>query len=424
TLGEGKIETTVFVSFRSLSVHLNDDPNYGPVISSVQTSGYHRTLTEQEQKNSVKLSTVGASVKWNIQNNHIAINGVHYHYSLPLLKRDEPYNLFSIKGNEWFNYSVDYSYTFRNYHFFGEEAIDKNGSRAFVNGMMATVDAAIDISILHRSISSQYQSVYGNAFTESTMPSNENGTYFGLSLKLNDFARLDFYADLFSFPWLRYRTDAPGFGVQYLAQLNYKPDKKVEIYSRLRWRSKPLNLPVVENQLNIPDDRTLANWRTNITFHVSRTLILRTRFDLSWFNITGQDAAKAGKKNSKENTQYKQGGFLQYADVVYKPAHRWYSANFRFLVFETDGYDTRLYAYENDVPYSSSTPAFFGRGIRLCFNVKGNLPLRILKIFSVQPSLKIARTIYANKSLDGYMLSKPGPTHKSDIKVQLLINCE
>jgi hypothetical protein len=46
-------------------------------------------------------------------------------------------------------------------------------------------------------------------------------------------------------------------------------------------------------------------------------------------------------------------GFLIYTDLLYKPHGSWYSVSLRFQAYETDGYDTRLYAYEND-PYSAA----------------------------------------------------------------------
>ena len=81
-------------------------------------------------------------------------NAIYFNFSSPVVKRAEPYNLYAISGNNWSNYSIDYSYTHRNLHFFGEAAVDKNFSKAFLNGLLISVDPRVDISFLHRNIRS------------------------------------------------------------------------------------------------------------------------------------------------------------------------------------------------------------------------------------------------------------------------------
>ena len=44
--------------------------------------------------------------------------------------------------------------------------------------------------------------------------------------------------------------------------------------------------------------------------------------------------------------------------------------NGRFAFYSTDGYNSRLYAYENDLLYSFSVPALYGKGIRAYFNLQ------------------------------------------------------
>jgi hypothetical protein len=148
-----------------------------------------------------------------------------------VVKKDEPYNLFAISGKNWYNLSVDYSYTYKNFHFFGEAATDKNFNTAFLNGLLVSVDARVDLSLVHRSIAQDYQAIYGNAFTESVYPNNERGIYAGITIRPATAWRLDAYGDIYKFPWLRSQVDAPSYGKDFLAQLTYTPNKQVEIYT-------------------------------------------------------------------------------------------------------------------------------------------------------------------------------------------------
>ena len=85
----------------------------------------------------------------------------------------------------------------------------------------------------------------------------------------------------------------------------------------------------------------------------------------------------------------------------------------RILYFDTDSYDTRLYAYENDVMYGSSTPVFSGRGYRY------------YAIFSYDLNnkttcwLKISQSLYPGMEAIGSGLDEIAGDRKTEVKVQV-----
>ncbi|MGZ5220193.1 MAG: ComEA family DNA-binding protein, partial [Chitinophagaceae bacterium] len=156
TIKKENFEVTVFGSIRQLSANfVADTVNFEDYISSFQTSGYHRTEAEVADKNSLRQTSFGGNIKYLGNRWHISMNSVYYNFSVPVQKRDEPYNLFAISGKNWYNVSVDYSYTHRNLHFFGEAAADKNFSKAFLNGLLVSVDPRVDIAIVQRTIANR-----------------------------------------------------------------------------------------------------------------------------------------------------------------------------------------------------------------------------------------------------------------------------
>lgn len=401
TVQFGKVEATGFVSLRKLSANfVADTVNRDDFISSFLNSGYHRTQSEIDDKNNLQQLSYGGNITYRKRNWHIGVNGVGYNFSLPVQKRNEPYNLFSISGRDWNNFSIDYSYTFRNIHFFGEAAADKNFNKAFVNGLLISVDPKVDLSIVHRSIDKRYQAVYGNAFTENTYPTNENGIYAGISIRPQPGWRLDLYADVYTFPWLRYLVDAPSYGKDFLAQLTYSPNKQLIIYSRFRNESKQYdqsgNISVTNYLILIPKQ----DWRTQISFKISSAVTLRNRIELLWYDK---------KENNSEN------GFLTFFDVIYKQLLKPYSANVRIQYFETSGYNSRIYAYENDVLYSFSIPGFFDKGYRYYINLNYDV-LRNLSVW-----LRWAQTIYEDKTFIGSGLDEIPGNLRSEIKIQMML---
>ena len=81
--------------------------------------------------------------------------------------------------------------------------------------------------------------------------------------------------------------------------------------------------------------------------------------------------------------------------------------------FETDDYNSRIYAYENDVLYSFSIPAFSDKGIRYYFNLNYD-PGKKLSIW-----LRWAQTIYRNRITVGSGLDEIQGNKKTELKLQV-----
>jgi hypothetical protein len=404
TIKSNKIEATAFGSIRSVDANFQADTivNTDDFVSSILTTGYHRTPNEIAKKNTIEQTSFGGNVSYNGLGLHLGVNAVAFHFSTPLIRDVQPYNQYAIQGTDWRNYSVDYSYTYRNLHFFGEVAMDKNNSKALVSGLIASLDPKVDASLVYRNIEKTYQALYANAFTEGTYPTNEKGLFAGFTIKPIAALRLDAYADIFTFPWLRYRLDAPSQGSDYFAQLTYRPNKQVEVYTRYKNESKAINI----SGLNLPTRqffvRPRQNWRTQVSYKVSREVTLRNRVELLWYDPR--------EKERKEQ------GFVTYFDAAYRPFGKPFSTNARLLYFETDGFDSRIYTFENDVLYSFSIPAFFDKGYRYYLNVSYDVNKKMTCW------ARYAQTINTGKTTVGSGLDQLAGDTKSEVKFQVIYN--
>lgn len=397
TIQKGKIEATAFVSYRKLSANfVADTISNEEFISSFLNSGYHRTESEIADRNKLRQLTFGGNLKYKKDNWHAGINAIVFKFSSPVQKRPEPYNLYAVSGNGWNNYSLDYSYTYRNFHFFGEAAVDKNFNKALLNSLLISVDPRVDISFLHRKIDPQYQSINGNAFTENTYPTNENGLYSGISIRPVQAWRLDAYMDIYEFPWLKYLVDAPSRGKDFLAQITFTPNRQIEVYTKYRSETKQGNQPDNTGATNYPVELPRQSWRTQINYKVNQSIVLRSRTELLWYDKNGENAER---------------GFLTFFDIVYKPLLKKYSGNMRLQYFETEGYNSRIYAYENDVLFYYSIPGFFNKGYRYYLNLNYDLNSNI------SFWLKLSQTIYNNIESIGSGLDEIPGSSKSEIRV-------
>lgn len=401
TAGKGKWEATFFFSFRKLDANLirADSLNDIDIVSSLQTSGYHRTQSETEDKHIQQQLAFGGNCSFRHKNLHLGINAVKYSFQYPVDKGNDPYNYYTQSGKQSGNYSFDYSYTFRNMHLFGELAFTDKNASAFVNGLLISMSQSVDLGILYRNISKRYYSLYTNALTEASYPVNEKGLYSGISIRPGGQWQIDAYADFYKFPWVKYRVDAPSAGSDYFIQVSYRPNRQLEIYSRYKQESKAINQNLNELVFNQVINQPRKSWRTQINYSISKQFLLRIRDEMVWFNKPGD----AGSD-----------GFLCYADLTYKPEFKPFSANLRLQYFETEDYNSRLYTYENDVLYSYSIPVFYEKGYRYYINASYSF------FKNLAAWLKISQTIHPQRNTIGSGLDEINGNRKTALKIQLL----
>ena len=85
----------------------------------------------------------------------------------------------------------------------------------------------------------------------------------------------------------------------------------------------------------------------------------------------------------------------------------------RLAYFSTDSYDSRIYAYENDVLYAVSFPAYYGKGWRWYLIAKQPIS-RNLDFW-----IRIAQTKISDRDTLGSGTSEIDGKRKTDLKVQL-----
>ncbi len=401
TLQKKDFQVTAFASFRKVSANLVVDTLQSEdFFSSLLTSGLHRTANEQADKNQIQMNSFGGNFSYNKNNLHLGLNAIHFQFSKPFSRDMVPYNRFAFKGIKLSNFSVDWSYTWRNLHWFGEAANHQIYNYALLSGLMMSVDPKVDLSFVYRNIEKGYQSIFGNAFTEATFPANEKGFFAGASIKPNTKWKADAYLDIYQFPFLRFRVDAPSNGYDYFLQLTHKPSKQIEIYTRYRTESRPLNFNS-NGELTMPISEPVPrkNWRTQIQYKVSQSITLRQRLDIMWYDLKGPRESR---------------GFLAFFDVFYKPLLKPVSANMRLQYFETDNFDSRIYAYENDVLYGFSIPAFFNKGFRYYININYDVTKR-LSLW-----VRFAQLVNSEQLTVGSGLDEIPKNKRSEAKVQIL----
>jgi hypothetical protein len=249
--------------------------------------------------------------------------------------------------------------------------------------------------MIYRNYSKDFHSQYSNAFGENTRNSNEKGLYWGIKLHPIRKITIAGYYDAFSFPWLKYRVDAPSKGYEYMGRINYKPTKTILLYAQYRQESKEMN----QNDNTTPIDFLVSTTRKtyvfNIEYPAAKYIFLKSRVQGSNFRQTNAPTF----------------GYTIAQDVTIDFG-RW-KASTRFALFDTDDYDNRQYVYEKDVLYAFSIPAYYGRGTRQY----------VLLQYQISKKLELwaryARTNIRNEKKISSGLEEINKPQRTEVKVQV-----
>jgi hypothetical protein len=372
----------------------NNNPN---AVSSLQTTGYHRTESEISDKNSLNIQTAGASVKYTLNNFAASLIGGYQKLNIPVIPTEKLYNKYYFRGTENFNIGADYLWIFNNVNLFGEAAISKSGGFALLTGFEANPSSEIGISVLFRDYKKDFQTINGSSFSEFGSTSNERGIYSGLTCYAIPKMTISSYLDLYESYWIKFNSIRPVKGYDFLLQSDYSLNSNITLSIRYKTETRNGNSSLSSTIKKDVDTKT-EHLRFNMEW--KPTLNLNFRFRTEWSGILEEDSLNQG--------------WLIFTDASFSTTDEKFSITARLAWFVTKNYDSRIYAYENDVPSSFNIPAYYSNGWRYYLNLK----YKVLKKISLY--FKLSQTRYQNNlSSIGSGYSLINGNHKTELKLQL-----
>ncbi|PCH66691.1 MAG: hypothetical protein COC01_07430 [Bacteroidetes bacterium] len=409
TINFNKLDWTVMYSSKAVDGNLVNSDDLVDVefldITSLQTSGFHRTESELEDKHGLNQRMIGTNLKYSHKNLDVGFTTINTKLDKSLTQSTSPYKQFQFYGDELFNTGVDYSYIYRNVNLFGEfsySAQDLSGltnfkSLSYLNGAIISLDQNIGVSIFHRNYSKDYMVLNSKALGESSKNINEQGLYLGVMI--NPYAKwtVSAYFDSYKSAWLKYLVDAPSVGYEYMVDAQYKHSKALRMYWRLKLDNKQKNASGNETPSDYLVEHYLLKARYNISYKIAKTFTLNSRIEGSRFKSEGKDEF----------------GYLAYQGIRYKKFGVPLSVSLRYALFDIDSYDGRIYVYESDILYAFSIPFFYSRGAR------AYILLRYTPMKGVDFWLKVAQTYYNNRETIGSSKEMIDGNTRTEVKLQM-----
>ncbi len=396
TFNAGNTNFDLFISNKKMDGNRVCSDTSGCYFTSIQTSGYHRTKGEIEDKKSTGDLNAGGIINWRSGNLKVGSTILYRQFSLPLLPAPQLYNHFSFRGSNNFTAGADYLYSKGKYRFFGEAAVSQRGGTAFLQGATAFLHDQLQLSALYRSFNQNYHALWAAPFSEGNTAANEKGLYLGAKILPARKISVTAYSDIYKFDWIKYTTAAPSAGFDIFLQADYIVSRKLQFYLRYKIEEKDKKFSMYHKYINLPEE--IRKSRLHLQYQPCPAVILKSRVEHVFYH---------GLKTEH--------GLLLFQDVQLVTSSLPFNISARMAWFHTDSYNTRIYAYENDLLYSFSIPALYGEGFRTYLYLK----CRIGK--QTDFWLKFSETLYPGAGSVGTGYNEIPGNHKTEVKFQFRV---
>lgn len=396
-------QTSVIVSHAGkdgrISVSIDSLESSQAIISSFNQTGLHRTISELSTKNQFREANLGGNVQYSHPSGRFQLgaNSLFTRFNRPWIRTPQIYNRFEFAGQSNLVSSLYFNYNWKNFFLFGESAISQSGGAGTVLGFVSSLSKQVDFSLLWRKYDKDFHSFYSSGFSENTRPINEQGVYLGIQVMPEKRWKINAYYDYFSFPWLRYRVYAPSRGYEWLARISYQPSRNLIAFFQIREEQKDRNLPD-SGEPSLPyfvKPINKINGLLSLETHVTKDFFLRSRVLMSRAKIESDITH----------------GLMILQDVRYGQ-NKW-RLTARVALFDADTYDNRLYAFENNVLWTFSIPAFSGQGMRYY----------LLGQYQITPKLTVyfrfSRTSYTDREVISSGLQAINGPHQTDTALMI-----
>lgn len=389
------IRLSIFYSDKKKDANLSEETGSDINITSFRMDGLHRTASEISDEKDVKERMMGAYTDFRFERWRFGFLASRIKLEYPVSKGDSPYKLKSFEGNENVNVGFDYQGVLNNISLFGEAGVSGNMKMAILNGLLWKVHPQLFLSFLYRNYDPAFHSFNSGSFSGGSGGKNEEGFFLAFEYCPMERLKLSGQADLCYAPWMTYQTISPSRGktLSFRTDITIRPD--LTMYLQTRFVCKPQKMSGVSGAPEQSDEET-SKWRFHLDWKLSEKFQFRSRLEKTGYRYN-------------QNTE---NGYLIYQDLIMtqSPGIKCW---LRLAYYNTDGYNSRVYSYENDLLYYFAIPEFHGKGIRTYLNLK-YLPMKMLTLY-----LKVGYTLRQGaESMGSGNDASPG-NHKFDIRSQV-----
>jgi hypothetical protein len=326
-------------------------------VTSFYESGYHRTATEQAKRHVLRERLAGGRLAY--RDNPLLKAGITWYASEFDRSVDPPDSVrrrFVFRGRHNGVVGIDLGASFGSALFFAEGARSASGGLAAVAGVLVELPR-VKVVAHYRHYDKDFYNRHALPFASSTgVANNEQGFYLGAQWRLRPGSRVAFYYDTSKRPWRTYSFPMPTGAEDGLAQLEQRLLRGVVALLRVRCARNSDLMTVTDplsRDVSVVAQRSRLVARAQVQYDPAKSLSLRGRVEKSYVVMRPVGTSWWLGRRSH--------GLLLSQEAVARFAQR-LQCQFRVVQFDTDDYESRIYAYESDLPGVLTNRLYAGRG--------------------------------------------------------------
>jgi hypothetical protein len=328
------------------------DSNGG--ITSVHTTGLHRTASETEDRNAVEESVGGVHLQAGPAGLRIGASGLWTRYGGTVRAADPDRRPFGFTGRANWVAGTDWDVSFGPLNVTGEIARSRSGGTAWTVGFSAE-SGGILFAISFRRYDPDFQNPRASGFG-SGMTQNETGCYWGLTHRVSERTRIGMFSDLFRSPAKTWLIPVPSNGAEWMvtAEHDWSNAATIRVKARIRdgMRMETLTVPAgADNRL--VTDRSTRSLRLELELRPGPGLKLRSRIE----------TVKTRPPEADPASDPPESGVLFFEEMAFRKSER-FRLTLRWATFDTDSYDSRVVVVENDLPGGAALIPLYQKGHR------------------------------------------------------------
>jgi len=332
-------------------------------IKSFTRTGLHNTKTLLERKDLVTETGCGIAVSSDIRNLRIGILWNCGRFSLPAgsatIKAED---LYGFRCSTYYTASLYYRAVIGKFIMAGEVTSTTDKKFAFVQSLSVRPADRLTIGLIYRLYSPGFTSFHGKGPLSGSTGDNLRGLAGNFTFEAAKSLFVKAGYDIRYYPWLKYRCGSPSISKAGEVRILFSPGEQFRTEVSYNYRYTILDRPG-ETGIKKQDEAIGKSFRCAIRYSFSGQLTAGVRIE---YKLTEPEKSK---------------GILMFQEISFRSVKLPLSIWFRYCIFRTDDWNSRLYTYENDLLNSFSVPALYGTGNRgyvmAAWNFGGYADLRI-----------------------------------------------
>lgn len=312
-------------------------------VKSFYSTGLHNSASAKLKKDAVSDITYGLNVTAGLDKTNLGFTLTEDRLTLPVVRNPDPEKRYSFSGDRNSVISFYYNSVIRRFLLFGEVSVSNYLKSAFFQGFSVRLADRLTLNVLAGASQKGYTSLHGKLPGTGSVSWNEKSLIGNFTFEAAKNLFLSGGCSLRNFPGPRHLCSSPSKSVRQEVRLEYVP---ADILSVEAIYNHGISASDGDDGNCIPrqDVNMTDHARISARYYPADNFRMNTRIDF--------------KKSGSEK------GFAMIQDLSYlfRSLHLefWY----RFCIYLTGGWDSRIYAYENDLLYSYNIPSLYGEGSR------------------------------------------------------------